>query len=138
MLFKQPFTAIVAGPTKAGKTVWVKNLIIHADSMIVPTPEEIYYCYTEWQPMYQELISRGVIMIEGLPDMAQLKKSINKPKLLILDDLMQEMKSEKKLVVHKRFTSLESFCSAYCSEPIFRWATSIMCECIVCIPKETQ
>ncbi len=98
MLFKQPFTAIVAGPTKAGKTVWVKNLIIHADSMIVPTPEEIYYCYTEWQPMYQELISRGVIMIEGLPDMAQLKKSITKPKLLILDDLMQEMKSDKKLV----------------------------------------
>ncbi len=98
MLFKQPFAAIVAGPTKAGKTVWVKNLIINASSMIVPMPEEIYYCYTEWQPMYQELISYGVIMIEGLPDMAQLKKSITKPKLLILDDLMQEMKSDKKLV----------------------------------------
>jgi len=95
---KQPFTAIVAGPTKAGKTVWVKNLILNSDSMILPPPEEIYYCYTEWQPMYQQLASGGVNMIEGLPDLAMLKGDVNKPKLLILDDLMQEMKSDKKLV----------------------------------------
>ncbi len=98
MLFKQPFTALVAGPTKAGKTVWVKNLILHADSMISPPPEKIYYCYTEWQPIYQELANLGVAMIEGLPAMAELKKSNITPKLLILDDLMQEMKTDKKLV----------------------------------------
>ncbi len=98
MLFKQPFTALVAGPTKAGKTVWVKNLILHADSMISPSPEKIYYCYTEWQPIYQELANLGVAMIEGLPAMAELKKSNTTPKLLILDDLMQEMKTDKKLV----------------------------------------
>ncbi len=73
MQFKQPFTALVAGPTKAGKTVWVKNLIMHADSMISPPPEKIYYCYTEWQPIYQELANLGVAMIEGLPAMAELK-----------------------------------------------------------------
>ncbi len=98
MLFKQPFTAIIAGPTKAGKTVWVKNFIQYADLMIDSPPEEIYYCYTEWQPIYQDLANQGVKMIEGLPDMAQLKNSVNKPKLMILDDLMQEMKSDKKLV----------------------------------------
>ncbi len=98
MFLKQPFTAIVAGPTKAGKTVWVKNLVLHAESMIFPPPKEIYYCYTEWQPIYQELINYGVTMIEGLPDMIQLKSDPTKPKLLILDDLMQEMKSDKKLV----------------------------------------
>ncbi len=98
MLFKQPFTAIIAGPTKAGKTVWVKNFIQYADLMIDPPPEKIYYCYTEWQPIYQDLANQGVKMIEGLPDMAQLKNSVDKPKLMVLDDLMQEMKSDKKLV----------------------------------------
>ena len=97
-MFKQPFTAMVAGPTKAGKTVWVKNLILHSNSMIYPAPQEIYYCYTEWQPMYQDLANMGVNMMEGLPDMMQLKTNMSAPKLLVLDDLMQEMKSDKKLV----------------------------------------
>ena len=98
MQLQQPFTAIVAGPTKAGKTVWVKNLILNSSTMIQPPPQEIYYCYTEWQPMYQELASFGVIMVEGLPDIHVLKVNPTLPKLLVLDDLMQEMKSDKKLV----------------------------------------
>lgn len=98
MVLKHPFTAIVAGPTKAGKTVWVKNLILHKDSMIFPPPQQIYYCYTEWQPLYQELLNYGVKMVEGLPDIAQIKTETSEPKFLILDDLMQEMKSDKKLV----------------------------------------
>jgi len=89
---------MVSGPTKAGKTVWVKNLILQTESMITPVPEDIYYCYTEWQPLYQELANHGVKLIEGLPDMAELKSDTNKPKFLVLDDLMQEMKSDKKLV----------------------------------------
>jgi len=88
---------MVAGPTKAGKTVWVKNLVLHARTMIHPSPEEIYLCYTEWQPMYRDLSRAGVIMTEGLPDLTQLKLD-RKPKLLILDDMMQDMKSDKKLV----------------------------------------
>jgi len=68
---KQPFTAIVSGPTKAGKSVWVKNLIMHADSMISPSPEQIFYCYTEWQPLYQ-----------GLPDMQQLKSDAKTPEII--------------------------------------------------------
>jgi len=98
MAFKQPFTAIVAGPTKSGKTVWVRNLIIHADSMICPPPNRIVYCYSEWQPIYQELASCGVELHEGLPDMSKLKVQVDTPKLLILDDLMQEIKSDKKLI----------------------------------------
>ncbi|MCP4349297.1 MAG: hypothetical protein GY795_27770, partial [Desulfobacterales bacterium] len=97
MVLKHPFTAIVAGPTKAGKSVWVRNLIFELNNMVEPIPEDIFYCYTEWQPMYQELINHGVQMIEGLPDMADLKSN-TKPKFLILNDLMQEMKADKKLV----------------------------------------
>lgn len=91
-----PFTAMVAGPTKAGKTVWVKTLVSHAELMIRPPPEKIYWCYTEWQPAYDELSRTGVVMVQGLPDMNELKLD-KKPKLLILDDMMQEMNDNSKL-----------------------------------------
>ena len=94
--FKHPFTCIVGGPTKAGKTVFVKKLVQHASDMIVPVPERIIWCYTVWQPAYQELAGT-VTMVEGLPDIADLR-SYKKPQLLILDDLMQELKRDPRLV----------------------------------------
>ncbi len=51
---------------------------------------QIYYCYTEWQPIYQEFIGYNVTMIEGLPDMIQLESDPTKTKLLIMDVLIQE------------------------------------------------
>ena len=70
--------------------------------MIQPPPQEIFWCYGEWQPAYHQLMERGVRMIEGIPDMTELKKSPEIPKLLIFDDLMQDMKSDQHLV--KLFT----------------------------------
>lgn len=96
MNFKHPFTSIVAGPTKAGKTVFVKNLVKYASDMIVPVPERIIWCYTEWQPAYQEL-ENTVTMVEGIPDFAELR-TYQKPQLLILDDLMNELKKDPRLV----------------------------------------
>jgi len=50
--------------------------------------------------MYHELsTSLCVHMIEGLPDLASFKSTLtNIPRLLIFDDLMQEMKNDRKLV----------------------------------------
>ncbi len=97
-VFQHPFTTIVSGPTKAGKTVWVKNLIMQSSEIIYPPPDEIYFCYSEWQPLYQQLAAFGVQFIYGLPDMTQLKAEPTKSKLLILDDLMQETKKDSKLI----------------------------------------
>lgn len=36
-----PFTAIVAGMTGSGKTVWVQNLLQHAFQVIKPQPQRI-------------------------------------------------------------------------------------------------
>lgn len=90
---------MVAGPTKAGKTVWVRKLVLNSQRMITPAPEVIYWCYSEWQPIYNDLQGTPfpVHFCQGLPDLEELKSTPNKPKLLILDDLMQEMKGDKRL-----------------------------------------
>jgi len=52
--WKHPFTAIVAGPTGSGKTVFTFKFISEASDMISPPPETIMYCYGEYQPIFNE------------------------------------------------------------------------------------
>src|SRR5204863_4965812 len=54
--------------------------------MVVPVPEEIIWCYGEWQPFHTEM--SGIKFIEGLPDMDQWQD--NKRRLVVIDDLMAE------------------------------------------------
>ena len=84
--WKHPFTCVIAGPTGSGKTVWVKKFIQHIQSVMSPTPEEIIWCYGEWQPVYDEL-SGVVRFIEGLPTE---QEQGHKRRLMIIDDLMAE------------------------------------------------
>lgn len=86
--FQHPFTAIVCGPSKAGKTPWTKRLVENALEMIVPAPLKIIWCYSEWQPAYENL---SVDFMQGLPDVSELK-TYKGPILLVLDDLMAEAK----------------------------------------------
>jgi len=81
---KHPFTAIVAGPTGSGKTVFTFKFISEATSMISQPPEKIIYCYGELQPIFNEY--PHVIFNEGLPDIEQFDGK--ERTLLILDDLM--------------------------------------------------
>lgn len=84
---KQPFTCIVAGPTKAGKTTFVESLIENRQNMIHPVPTIVWWFYAE-----QQYKIKDVIFIKGLPDMNLIKEKYPEPQLIILDDLMMEMK----------------------------------------------
>ena len=86
--FRHPFTAVVAGPTKCGKTYFVERLIRNIEQLIIPVPLEIVWCYGEWQPLYNHLRQLGVVFNEGLPDVSEW--NIETPRLCILDDLMSE------------------------------------------------
>ena len=83
--FKHPFTGIVAGPTGCGKSSWIKKLLGNLRK-IIPSPEKIYWCYSEWQPLYEEI--DGVEFIEGIVDIDKIDAKIRN--LIIIDDLMEE------------------------------------------------
>ena len=103
--FKHPFTGIVAGPTGCGKSSWIESLLRNLRK-IVPRPEKIYWCYSEWQKLYETIT--GVEFIEGLIDIESLNKDVRN--LVIIDDLMEEKDdSVTKLftkVSHHRNTSV--------------------------------
>lgn len=90
--FKAPFTACLAAGTKCGKTSWAVNFVKNAKYLITPPPEKIYWAYTEWQEVYNDL---PVTFIEGVPDVEIFKQDRETPKLLICDDLMTNYKKEE-------------------------------------------
>jgi hypothetical protein len=94
---RHPSTVYLAGPTGSGKTEWLKKLL--EENLIYPKPEKIYYCYSEWQPIYDniKLSINNVEFIEGLLDSNIIDKNINN--VIILDDLMSES-ADSKLVLN--------------------------------------
>ena len=52
----------------SGKSVFVKRFIQHLSEMVTPTPDEVIYCCSEYQPSFDSLEERGVRFIEGLPE----------------------------------------------------------------------
>ena len=91
-----PFTCLIAGPTKSGKTTWTIKFLENASELIEPPPQQIIFCYNEWQPSYNQLSSLPhVRLVEGLPDLLELKQTANIPKLLILDDFMESFGGNK-------------------------------------------
>ena len=102
---KHPFTGIVAGPTGCGKSSWIKQLLTNLRK-IIPRPEKIYWCYSEWQHLYETI--DDVEFVDGLLNVDSLDKKIRN--LVIIDDLMDEKdESVKKLFTktsHHRNTSV--------------------------------
>lgn len=94
---KHPFTCLVAGPTKAGKTTFVTQLIQHRNTMITVPPEKIWWCYSEYQPAYDKL-KNDVTFVKGLVDISLIRELSPTPQLLILDDLMTELTNDTNLV----------------------------------------
>ena len=84
--WKHPFTCVIAGPTGSGKTVWVSRFLAQIGLLMTPTPEEIIWCYGEWQPGYNKM--RGVTFVEGLTKIEDWQG--HRRRLVIIDDLMSE------------------------------------------------
>jgi hypothetical protein len=103
---KHPFTCLVVGPTKSGKSQYVNKILKNMAEIISPTPQKIYFVYSEWQPLYNEMVRNipNIEMIDSTVNLNLLKSDLETPKLLILDDMMSEMAADKKSSHNTLFT----------------------------------
>jgi len=92
-MLEAPFTMILVGATGSGKTKWLLRFLKNYDKMIKPIPQHILYCYSELNESIIELKKMGIETYNGLPDF-DLIKTKDKPLLLILDDLMLNVKND--------------------------------------------
>ena len=83
---QHPFTAIVAGPTGSGKTVFTTKLIENASRMIEPAPQREVWCYGVYQSFFTNL--SNVEFHDVMPDL-NMFDGLQRT-LLVIDDLMQE------------------------------------------------
>ena len=96
--FIHPFTATIAGPSSSGKSVFCMRLIRNVSQCIAPPPERIVYCYSIYQPLFDQF--PNVEFVEGLTDLNMFDGV--KRTLLIIDDLMHETNE----TVSKLFTRI--------------------------------
>jgi len=90
--FKHPTTILVAGPTQAGKTEFVIQLLREKSYLLTPEPDCIHWAFgqkNEKQMAAVQAIDSSITFSEGFPDLNCFDSSKNN--LLILDDLMDEI-----------------------------------------------
>jgi len=100
--FESPTSIFIAAPSGSGKTVFTKELLRHADGTFKVHPSKIYYCYSMWQALYNEMQNeiRFIFFHHGLPTMDKLNEwgSEEGHKILVLDDLMMQSSESEELV----------------------------------------
>ena len=98
VIFHHPFTMIVAGPTRSGKTTWVAKLLQNRLKQIIPTPSRIIYCYVHEQPMYEEL-KRLLPSIEFYGEMPHEETFAEiSDALIILDDMIDAVVNDSSMM----------------------------------------
>ena len=97
IVFKHPFTCMIAGPSKSGKTTLLKKILANNNQMIDNPPTKIMYCYSRWQDGFDDLKNNNPLIEfnEGLPDIDNFNSEITN--LLVLDDLMQQCGKDKSI-----------------------------------------
>jgi len=94
--FKHPFTCIISGPTSSGKTVLMRRILENWKDLISIQTENIrvLWCYGQMQDLYSEPVQNvDLKYTRGKPSQQDIE--LFKPEIIILDDLMEELKSDK-------------------------------------------
>lgn len=89
--FRHPFSAIIAGPSKSGKTEFTLRLLRNVSKMVRPRVTRVVYCYNNDQAAFHKM--RGIEFHSNLDVLEELKTA-SRPTLLVLDDFMGSGHSE--------------------------------------------
>lgn len=86
-----PFSALIAGPSNSGKTCFVKSILENSEHVLSQKPDNVVWCYSCYQPLYDELLKTIKIkFVEGIPDTLYDDELLppHKNNLLVLDDML--------------------------------------------------
>ena len=86
-----PATVIVSGPTGSGKTSVVKEIIHRLPEVFDRPPTQVTYCYSIYQPLFEELRQQAPLPLEFVHELSDNLK-LQPRTLLILDDLQHSSK----------------------------------------------
>lgn len=97
LLFQHPCNIFISGPSGSGKTQFVKRLIEYKEDLFQIVPQQIVWCYKEWQTTYAALQeSTQIKFIEGIPDDDdEIVSDTTLPHLVVFDDMLGEKDEEK-------------------------------------------
>ena len=93
MRLQHPFSMLIAGGRKSGKTVFTQKLLRQANQLIDSSIDRVVWCYGTFQDsLYRDLksIREDIEYAEGIPVDLQNMFDSNKKNLIILDDMMHE------------------------------------------------
>lgn len=95
---KHPFNAIAAGPSGSGKTMLIRDVLKHHKMVIHNIDKDlikVVWAYGKWQNIYNEQLKDVEFKyIEGIPE----EEDVEGYDIIILDDLMTEIKNSKFVV----------------------------------------
>ena len=102
--FKTSFNMMLVGPTRAGKTSWVKNLLTFGDQLFTEKPKKVFLFYKMMQDMYVEmkeanLIHELVDVTKEMPTLDDIKFMVDPytdigGSMIIFDDCMSDLNTD--------------------------------------------
>ena len=91
LFFKHPSDIFISGPSGSGKTEFVKKMIEFKEDLFDILPQQIVWCYKEWQNSYNILQEREGSNINE----DEIVTDPSATHLVIFDDMLGDKDEEK-------------------------------------------
>jgi len=115
--FKHPFTALLVGASKSGKSTWIRQCLRNANDIFVSPPAYTLFYYAAWQDVYDQMRTENLVnewrnecpQKDYIEEMGAKYKSSG-GLLVIIDDYLSQMNKDMaelfQVVSHHSKTSL--------------------------------
>jgi hypothetical protein len=85
--FEHPSNWLIGAPSQSGKSYLVNQSLKNNKTLFKPIVNKFLYCYSEWQPLYEKM------MFKGLSEVENINNSV-----IIFDDLMSQVVDDKNVL----------------------------------------
>ena len=101
---KSSFNLMLVGPTRSGKTSWVKNLLTLGEHIFTDPPIKVFMFYKMMQDMYTEMKENNLVhelidVSKQMPTLDDIKEMVDPytdkgGSMIIFDDCMSDINSD--------------------------------------------